>query len=154
MIDPQYKRLVALNGQMIERVEFGYDLLGYINKGGAFAIHRQRVSPTHWKTDLIDIHVSGRVLLFRTVDKEQYEVRSGFRAVSESMTLEQVSDVKHSFPRLGIMIVAVTLWESPALGLFHEVSFSIAHLPTNSAIEPTIEAWIHLSLLAERFVPA
>jgi hypothetical protein len=57
LIDPQYKRLVALNGQMIERVEFGYDLLGYINKGGAFAIHRQRVRPTHWKTDLIDIHV-------------------------------------------------------------------------------------------------
>jgi hypothetical protein len=27
-------------------------------------------------------------------------------------------------------------WESPALGLFHEVSFSMARLPTNSAIEP------------------
>jgi hypothetical protein len=27
-------------------------------------------------------------------------------------------------------------WESPALGLFHEVPFSIARLPTDSAIEP------------------
>ena len=89
LIDPQYKRLVALNGQMIERVEFGYGLLGYINKGGVFAIHRQRVNPTHWKTDLIDIHVAGRVLLFKTVNKEQHEVRSGFRAVPESTTLEQ-----------------------------------------------------------------
>jgi hypothetical protein len=74
---------------MIERVEFGYGLLGYINKGGVFAIHRQRVNPTHWKTDLIDIHVAGRVLLFKTVNKEQHEVRSGFRAVPESTTLEQ-----------------------------------------------------------------
>jgi hypothetical protein len=88
-IDPQHKRLVALKGELIDRVEFGYGLLGHINKGGVFAIHRQRVSPTHWKTDLIDIHVLGRVLLFKTVNKEQREVRSSFRAVPESMTLEQ-----------------------------------------------------------------
>jgi hypothetical protein len=88
-IDPQHKRLVALKGELIDRVEFGYGLLGHINKGGVFAIHRQRVSATHWKTDLIDIHVAGRVLLFKTVNKEQHEVRSGFRAVPESTTLEQ-----------------------------------------------------------------
>jgi hypothetical protein len=88
-IDPQHKRLVALKGELIDRVEFGYGLLGHINKGGVFAIHRQRVSPTHWKTELIDIHVTGRVLLFKTVNKEQSEVRSSFRAVPESMTLEQ-----------------------------------------------------------------
>ncbi|MGA7630926.1 MAG: hypothetical protein WCB11_09165, partial [Terriglobales bacterium] len=27
-------------------------------------------------------------------------------------------------------------WESPLFGLFHAAAFSIAHLPTNSAIEP------------------
>jgi hypothetical protein len=80
-INPQYKRLVALKGKLIERVEFGYGLFGHINEGGTFALHRQRVSPTQWKTDLIDIHLSGRVLLFKTVNKEQHEVRSGFRAV-------------------------------------------------------------------------
>lgn len=88
-IDSQSKRLVALKGRLIERVEFGYGLLGHINEGGTFAIHRQRVSPTHSKTDLIDIHVSGRVLLFKTVNKEQNEVRSGFRAVPDTLTLEQ-----------------------------------------------------------------
>jgi hypothetical protein len=28
-------------------------------------------------------------------------------------------------------------WESPLFGLFHAAPFSIAHLPTNSAIEPS-----------------
>jgi hypothetical protein len=88
-IDPQHKRLVALKGELIDRVEFGYGFLGHINKGGIFATHRQRVSPTHWKTDLIDIHVAGRVLLFKTVNKEQHEVRSGFKVVPETTTLEQ-----------------------------------------------------------------
>lgn len=88
-IDPKYKRFVALKGKLIDRVKFGYGLLGHINKGGTFAIHRQQVSPTHWKADLIDIHVSGSFLLFKTLNKEQHEVRSGFRAVPESLTLEQ-----------------------------------------------------------------
>jgi hypothetical protein len=88
-IDSQNKRLVALKGELIDRVRFGYGLLGHINKGGSFAIHRLQVSPSHWRTDLIDIHVSGRVILFKTVNKEQHEVRSEFRAVPGSLTLEQ-----------------------------------------------------------------
>ena len=32
-IDPQHKRLVALKGELIDRIEFGYGLLGHINKG-------------------------------------------------------------------------------------------------------------------------
>ena len=30
-------------------------------------------------------------------------------------------------------------WESPLFGLFHGAAFSIAHLPTNCAIEPPFE---------------
>lgn len=88
-IDPQNKRLVALKGELIDRVQFGYGLLGHIDKGGTFAIRRLRVSPGHWRADLIDIHVSGRVILFKTVDKEQHEIRSEFKAVPGSLTLEQ-----------------------------------------------------------------
>lgn len=88
-IDPQHKRLVAVKSELIDRVMFGYGLLGYVNKGGTFAIHRQPVSPAHWRTDLIDLHVSGRLLLFKTVNKEQHEVRSRFKAVPGNLTLEQ-----------------------------------------------------------------
>ncbi len=107
-IDLQRKRLVALKGELIDRVEFGYGLLGHINNGGTFDIHRRRVSPTHWKADLIDIHVTGRVLLFKTVNKEQHEVRSGFRAVPESMTLEQARALLNE--RAVTSIPVVSLW--------------------------------------------
>jgi ADP-glucose pyrophosphorylase len=88
-IDPQNKRLVALKGDLINRVDFGYGLLGHINKGGTFVIRRLRVSANHWRADLIDIHVSGRVILFKTVNKEQHEARSEFRAVPGDLTVEQ-----------------------------------------------------------------
>ena len=88
-IDPQQKRLVALQSELIERVTFGYGLLGYVNKGGTFALHRRQVSPAHWRTDGFDLRASGRLLLFKNVSREQHEVRSGFKAVPASTTLEQ-----------------------------------------------------------------
>jgi hypothetical protein len=88
-IDPQHKRLVALQSELIDRVTFAYGLLGYVNKGGTFAIHRRQVSPAHWRTDRIDLQASGRLLLFKNVSKEQHEARSGFNAVPGNMTIEQ-----------------------------------------------------------------
>ena|ERR1035437_1673686 len=46
-IDPQHKRLVALKGELIDRVEFGYGLLGHINKGeSSLSIDSGSVQPT------------------------------------------------------------------------------------------------------------
>lgn len=88
-IDPRQKRLVAIKSELIERVTFAYGLLGYVNKGGSFAIHRRQVSPAHWRTDLIDLQASGRLLLFKNVSREQHEARSRFEAVPGNTTLEQ-----------------------------------------------------------------
>jgi len=81
LIDPQQKRLAKLSGQLIDRVEFGYGILGDINKGGTIQIGRTQVGPSRWKTALINIQLSGRVIFFKTINKQEYEVRSGFRAV-------------------------------------------------------------------------
>lgn len=90
VVNTRLKRLVDLHGVLIERVEFGYGLLGHIEKGGAFEIRREQVSPTHWKTDLVDVRVQGRVILFKTVSKDEHEERSGFQPVSRELTMNQV----------------------------------------------------------------
>lgn len=88
-INLQQKRMLHLKGQILDRVDFGYGLLGRIEKGGAFEIQREPVSQTHWKTDLVDVHVAGRVILFRSITKDQHEVRSGFKQVPTGITLQQ-----------------------------------------------------------------
>ncbi|HYK35265.1 MAG TPA: hypothetical protein VEV40_04835 [Alloacidobacterium sp.] len=91
-INQRLKRFVAMHGTVINRIDFGYGLLGYVDKGGEFRIHREQVSATHWKTDLVDVHVSGRVILFKSVSKDHHEARSGFRPVPTDISL---SDAKH-----------------------------------------------------------
>jgi hypothetical protein len=87
LIDSQQKRLAKVSGQLINRVEFGYGLLGHIDNGGTIEIGRVQVGPSQWKTALINIQISGRLMFFKTISKQEYETRSDFRAVSGDLSL-------------------------------------------------------------------
>lgn len=89
IIDPSKKRMVDIKGVLSERVDFGFGLLGYLEKDGSFEIHRRQVSAGHWKTDLVEIHVQGKLLILKTVSKDQREVRSNFRPIPSGLTLSK-----------------------------------------------------------------
>ena len=89
VIEPHQTRLIRIDGRITDDVEFGFGLLGRIDKGGTFAIARQPVTATHWKTRLVDVHVSGRVILFKSISKQQHDVRRDFNPVPLDITLEQ-----------------------------------------------------------------
>ena len=72
--------------------------LGHIAKGGTFEIERTQVSSSHWKTQLVDIHVDGRMLLFKTINKQQHEIRSDFEPVSNNLDLRQAEELLQSRP--------------------------------------------------------
>jgi len=91
-INQRLKRLVAMRGAVIDRIDFGYGLLGYVDKGGRFEVHREQVSSTRWKTDLVDVHVTGRVIFLKSVSKDHHEVRSDFEPVPTDISL---NDAKH-----------------------------------------------------------
>jgi len=91
LIDSQQKRLAKLSGQLTDRVEFGYGLLGHIDDGGTIEIGRVQVGPSQWKTALINIQLSGRLVFFKTISKQEYETRSDFRAVSGDLSLLEAS---------------------------------------------------------------
>jgi len=93
LIDSQQKRLAKLSGQIITRVEFGWGLLGHIDDGGTIEIGRVQVGPSQWKTALINIQLSGRLVFFKTISKQEYETRSDFHAVSGELSLLQASQL-------------------------------------------------------------
>jgi len=92
-INLRYKRMIDIRGVVSQPVNFGYGLLGYVDQGGTFEIHRCQVSATHWKTDLVEVHVQGRLLMLKSVSKDEREARSDFRRVAENMTLAQAKSL-------------------------------------------------------------
>jgi hypothetical protein len=91
LIDSQQKRLAKFSGQVMNRVEFGYGLFGHIDDGGTLEIGRVQVGPSQWKTALINIQLSGRLVFFKTINKQEHETRSDFRAISGDLSLVEAS---------------------------------------------------------------
>jgi hypothetical protein len=93
LIDSQQKRLARLSGQLVDRVQFGYGIFGHIENGGTIEIGRVQVGPLQWKTALINVRLSGRLMLFKTISKQQYETRSNFRAVPGDLSLSEANEL-------------------------------------------------------------
>ena len=93
LIDSQQQRLAKLSGQLVDRVQFGYGLFGHIDTGGTIEIGRVQVGPLQWKTALLNIQLSGRMILFKTISKQQYETRSNFRAVAGDLSLSEANEL-------------------------------------------------------------
>jgi hypothetical protein len=88
-VDARHKRMARLDGYLEENVDFGYGILGRLFKGGWFRLERTQVSVTDWKTERLEVHMSGRAMLFKTIARETSEVRGGFAAVPAGMNLAQ-----------------------------------------------------------------
>jgi hypothetical protein len=92
LVDTQRKRLAKITGHLVNRVEFGYGLLGRIDSG-TLELERVEVGPQQWKTAFINTHFSGRMVLFKTINKDQFERRSDFRVVSSDLSLAEAKDL-------------------------------------------------------------
>jgi hypothetical protein len=88
-VDARFKRMARLDGHLEENVDFGYGILGRLYKGGWFRLERTQVSPTDWKTERLEVHMTGRALLFKTIARETSEVRGGFVAVPGDLSLAE-----------------------------------------------------------------
>jgi hypothetical protein len=92
LIDSKETRLAKISGQLINQVSFGFGLLGRVDNG-TLELERIEVGPQQWKTAFINIHFSGRAVLFKTINKDQYERRFDFRTVSSDLSLSDARDL-------------------------------------------------------------
>jgi hypothetical protein len=118
LVDAQQQRLAKLSGQIVNSVQFGWGIFGHIDSGGTIEVGRAQVGPSQWKTSLLNIQLSGRLIFFKTISKQQYEVRSNFRAVPGDLSLSDAnqllyapirnapsSEIRHSDPATTLTIV-------------------------------------------------
>lgn len=83
------RRLAQLRGQLVSRVNFGYGLLGHLNKGGTFDVKQGMVTSDHWDMTLLDTELTGKALFFKTITVREKLVESDYQRVSDTLTLEQ-----------------------------------------------------------------
>jgi hypothetical protein len=87
-IQPQHKRLVKIDAHILNEIDFGYGLFGRIEKGGRFQIAREPVSESRWKTSMLNVHISGRVVFFKSINRDQDVKRSAFRPMLSNTSVK------------------------------------------------------------------
>ena len=90
-IDQRQLRLKSLKGELTKDVEFGWGILGRLHKGGTFNIERAEVSPKVWQITETHVHISGRALLFKSIDQNEDEVTSDYKRVPDSLSLQEAA---------------------------------------------------------------
>lgn len=98
LVDSQSKRLVELRGKLIRNVDFGWGLLGRLAKGGTFLVKRQEVGDGHWENTLLDVHIHGKALFFKTINAEQHEVDEDFQRVPDGLSLAEGASLLETAP--------------------------------------------------------
>src|SRR3984885_14658802 len=97
-IQPAKKRLVKIDAHIVNEIEFGYGLFGRIEKGGTFQIVRAQVAENRWKTTTLNVHISGRVVFFKSINRDQDVTRSAFKPMPPNTSVQDAVTLLNAPP--------------------------------------------------------
>ena len=92
-VESKHERLAAFNGQLKQDVNFGFGLLGDLDKGGHFEVRQAEVVPGHWDMTTMSVEMTGKALLFKSIGVQKVEKRWDFQQVSDDLTLTRAADI-------------------------------------------------------------
>jgi hypothetical protein len=83
LIDSREKRLCGIDAHVEREVDFAFGLLGKVNQGGKFSLTREEVFPQTWRTTHLSVHIDGRLLLMKSISRDEEQVRRDFKEIPE-----------------------------------------------------------------------
>jgi hypothetical protein len=84
-IDQAEERLTRLNANFIADVNFGFGIIGRINKGGTALLEQTNVGSNDWELTTLRIHVNGKALLVRSFSYQVDEEATHFAPVAPGL---------------------------------------------------------------------
>ena len=85
------ERLCGIEGHLLDRVTFGFGLLGHIDQDSHFHVVRTAVTPADWKNSRIEVHVDGKILLLKSISRDTDATHSGAQPLPPNLSLAQTA---------------------------------------------------------------
>ncbi len=89
LIDTFKQRIARIDGTLEKEVNFGWGILGHLDRGGHFLVEQGDVGDGHWEITHMQLAITGKLLLFKSLNFQSNEVESDFRAVPTDLTFAQ-----------------------------------------------------------------
>jgi len=95
IIDRKAMRIAKIDGTLFKDVDFGWGILGRLNKGGKFIIVQQDVGGGDWEEVQETLQFYGKILLVKSLTIWSNETMTDFRPVPSDLTTAQALDLLH-----------------------------------------------------------
>jgi hypothetical protein len=94
-------RLALMQAQLVKSVDFGWGILGRLDKGGDFMIQQSQVLGDHWDLTHMKLHFTGKVLLFKSLNIQEEESTTDYRpvpvmSVSQALGRLKLADTEYA----------------------------------------------------------
>jgi hypothetical protein len=102
LIDSAAQRIARIDGTLFKEVNFGWGILGHLNKGGHFFVEQENLEDGSWDISCMRLEFTGKILMFKNIAIKSEEIFSDFRRVSPDITFAQgVQMLKAEQAKLG-----------------------------------------------------
>jgi hypothetical protein len=91
-IDLNAKRIAKIDAALFQPVEFGWGILGHLDRGGRFLIEQQCVGGERWETTHSVLRFNGKALMFKAINIQEDETLFDFQPVQPDLTIAQGID--------------------------------------------------------------
>ncbi len=88
LLDVNQHRIADIDGTMFKDVSFGWGIIGRLDKGGRFQVEQADVGGA-WEITQMDLNVTGKILIFKSLNITTKEVFSDFERVPSDTTFAQ-----------------------------------------------------------------
>lgn len=92
-VDEKQNRLAEISGHLTNGVKFLGGLLGHLDKGGSFDVQQEPVAPGYWELTVLNVHMTGKALFFKSISEQQQFSRSEFRRVPDNLTMARAAEM-------------------------------------------------------------
>jgi len=89
LIDANKKRIAKIDGTLFKEVNFGWGILGRLDKGGHFLVQQGTVGEGCWEVTRMDLSFTGKELLIKKLTIKSNEFFSDFRPAPSNLTFAQ-----------------------------------------------------------------
>lgn len=81
-IDKNQERMTRLDAHLITDVDFGWGIIGRLNKGGVLVLEQADIGGHRWETTYMRLSITGKALMFKALRFDLTDNMTDFQAVS------------------------------------------------------------------------
>jgi hypothetical protein len=98
LIEKSQERLTSLNAHLVTDVDFGWGIVGHLNKGGTVFLEQTQMAPNDWELSRMKLNFTGKALLFKTLNVHLTEEMAHYAPVPPNLDYHQAIQMLKSEP--------------------------------------------------------